>query len=164
MLVTDQHIYIGSIIIGAFSAIPSIFIFRGTFSAKQWKTAAGIITEASVKMSEGGFDLDSQTSSDKPMYYPYVEYSFEAKGRRQRGKNIGFTVTHTTNKKSVEKMVEKYYKGRKVTVYYNPRRPDQSVLDKSVPKLALISTAMIILCIEAFGIAGLLGFIPPILR
>ena len=163
MNITDQHIYIGIIAVGVLSAIASVFVFRGIFAAGSWRSADGLITESKLGMSTDGRLLNDAVSHDSPMYFPDVEYIFTVAGRKLLGKDIAFQATHTSNKKSVQRLLMKYGKGRRVKVYYHPRRPDQCVLDRAVPTLPLISTLVLILGTVGFGVFGLLGFVPPII-
>lgn len=54
------------------------------------------------------------------MYWPVVEFEYEAGGRRLEGDRISFATSRTSEKATAEKRLRFYPEGKRVKVFYNP--------------------------------------------
>lgn len=65
------------------------------------------------------------------MYSPDVQYNYVIDGRSYKGSNVAFGSggVSSSNSSSAYGVVNKYNKGHKVNVYYNPNEPHNSVLE-----------------------------------
>src|SRR2546421_5146392 len=68
------------------------------------------------------------------LYRPVLLYEYEVAGKRFRGSRIAQSPGLDRGvPEFAEKVVERYRSGSAVAVRYNPRRPDESVLEPRVP-------------------------------
>src|SRR5512139_1592876 len=102
--------------------------------ARSWPQTSGkIVTSVAevreVKVSdddrEDGFRLESRNFAN-------VTYEYSVNGRKLSCNRISIGEDHG-NFQVAEKLA-KYPAGSVVTVYYNPRHPDQAVLERDLPK------------------------------
>ncbi|MDX1995285.1 MAG: DUF3592 domain-containing protein [bacterium] len=65
-------------------------------------------------------------------YYPQVVYEYMVDGKRYEADRMapGLTLTQGSRAR-IEQQIQAYPPGKTVTVYYNPRRPSQAVLEMS---------------------------------
>ncbi len=115
----------------------------------KWKQTTGEITR-----SEVGLYLPEEGETLKR---PVIRWTYEVDGKRYEGEspNVGITW--------VQEVVDKYPVGQRVTVRYNPDRPEQSTvegLDDAVhgPAKAIFLVLLIVLSAIAF-IVWLLGML-----
>lgn len=122
-------------IIVVLSICGSLFIFDAIFlgfilytrrkvaQAANWPSTLGTVTNSRIQMrsnSEGG-----STS------YPLVEYAYQVMGQPHQGSkvmpgpDIGGSGAH--------KVVARYPAGAQVMVYFNPDKPSESLLERSMP-------------------------------
>ena len=62
------------------------------------------------------------------MYWPAVEFEYEASGRRMRGDRISFGSSKTSDRAKVRKRLRFYQEGKSVKVFYNPDDPSEAWL------------------------------------
>ncbi len=91
-----------------------------------WSSTTGIITVASI-VRESQRDADSDISIS---YTPHVNYSYEALGQKLTGKRIAYKNMISTTQKYAQTAIDAYPVGKTVTVYYDPRNPSDSVLER----------------------------------
>ena len=82
--------------------------------ALSWPTTKGLITSSKI-----------ETASSEIGAMPDVIYSYTVEGIKYTGRNISFTKGHTKPKK----VIMQYPEGSEVNVYYNPSKPEDSVLE-----------------------------------
>lgn len=93
----------------------------------------GKIVGSSVeeRYSEGGV-APGDLSVGGYVYKPQVIYEYEVGGRQYRGTR--FNVSESARlKKWAEEIVNKYPVDAKITVFFNPEKPERSVLTKWLP-------------------------------
>lgn len=130
------------------------FIVRGfsnirlALYTKTWQYALGTITRS--ELSE---DLDSE---GEKLYKFVIEYSYTLDGTEYKGKTIfigdGF---YTNDKSKVDEYLKKFVVFQRVSVYYNPKKPKMSVLEKGLNKYILRGFFIGILCI----LIAIIGYI-----
>jgi len=96
---------------------------RRVEASLSWFPASGVITAATLKKHyrKGGVD-----------YEPTVEYTYTIMGTPYPGKRLCFGTLRLNQKKAWEKL-GLYPKNGKVIVYYNPDKPNESVLEREAP-------------------------------
>jgi hypothetical protein len=69
-----------------------------------------------------------------------VEYDFAVNGQAFKGRRINYEITASPTREAAQKEVDRFPIGRQVTVFYNPEKPGEAVLEKKVvtSKLGLI--------------------------
>ncbi len=97
-----------------------------------WLTTEGYISQSKVNTSQ---DSDGGT-----VYKPVVKFSYEARRRKLSSNQVYFGGTRmsTSDRSYSRKIVEKYPKGKTVTVFYHPRKPKQAVLEAGITKRSFI--------------------------
>ena len=123
-------------------------ILQNAKASTSWPTAQGQIIKSEVTRSRDGEGHDS--------YSPEVTYTYLAKKRAYKSYAIKFGENSYDNKSMSEKIAAAYPVGKKVSVYYNPEDPDNSVLEQGVTIGSYIVLGIGVLFV-AIGL-----FVPPI--
>ncbi|MHA2227298.1 MAG: DUF3592 domain-containing protein [Candidatus Hodarchaeales archaeon] len=133
-----------------FFLIISLYIINKTFkhlktikdqsSSRSWSTTEGTITSWSIK--EGKLDEDYDTI----VYVPVIEYSYFVLDKQYRSEHIRlFKQPSYFSELEAKKMIDtRYPVGKKVPVYYNPKKPDQTVLEPGIKDSGGESNEMIV--------------------
>lgn len=109
-----------------------IKLIRNMAQAKQsehWLTTTGKIISS---------DLDAQTNTDDEgfsttTYIAKILFAYEISGVPYQGDCIDFDYgMRTSNLRIQQAIIERYPEGSSVTVYYDPEKPDQAVLERKV--------------------------------
>jgi hypothetical protein len=107
-------------------------LFRNLAQAKQsehWLTTSGKVVSS---------ELDSQANTDDEGYSPttYIArvcFAYEISGVSYQGDCINFNYgMRTSNLRIQQSIVEQYPEGSTVTVYYDPEKPNEAVLERKV--------------------------------
>jgi hypothetical protein len=93
-----------------------------------WPSTAGQISEASVRQNSST-DEDGHVNFT---YSPVVEYDFTVNGQAFKGRRINYGVTASPSREAAQKEVDRFPVGMQVTVFYNPEKPGEAVLEKKV--------------------------------
>jgi Protein of unknown function (DUF3592) len=83
----------------------------------------GVIVSSRLEQGEEWHDGNKLV-----MYWPLVEFEYEAAGRMMRSDRISFGSSKTSNRSVVEKRVRFYQEGRNMKVFYNPDDPSEAWL------------------------------------
>lgn len=110
-------------------------------ASQTWSTAQGTVIQSWVRKSNST-DSDGSVSSS---YHPEIHYSYQIMGVDYQGNKIAFGPKVGGNRSGAEKMVEKYPTGANVTVYYQPDKPANAVLERSISKISLVMGIVFIL-------------------
>jgi uncharacterized integral membrane protein len=98
--------------------------FRTSRASRDWPSVEGQVTEATV---ETKIDRDEDGASTR--YSPRIIYTYSVSGQQYTSDRvvIGARQWHTSQTRAEAKLV--YRPGQQVTVYYNPGKPSQAVLE-----------------------------------
>jgi hypothetical protein len=91
-----------------------------------------------------------------------VRYDYSVGGEKYTGKNLNLFPNTIFGKENVEEIFEKYHEGQYVTVYTNPNRPKQSIIetDFGVQRNYFLGWSIINILIGVFLVAVLVtGFL-----
>ena len=94
---------------------------------QSWPTTSGLIIESSVRSttnSSGRLGVDV-------VYFPQVSYSYTIAGREYLGGNV-YRGKSPDDQQSAQAVVKRYRAGSRVSVFYDPQAPHQSVLEPQV--------------------------------
>jgi hypothetical protein len=91
--------------------------------AQDWPTTDGVITYSAV---------DSHSSHDGNLYAPNVQYTYTVNGVKYSSNGIIFGTISTSDGGYANEMVNRYYVGKTVTVYYNPENPSDALLEPGI--------------------------------
>jgi hypothetical protein len=126
-------------------------------TSQNWPGTQGTVTVSAVRESSSTND-DGYTST---YYYPKVEYEYTVMGQPYTGKNISFGgATGYGNPLQVEPKLASYPVGAHVTVYYNPEKPSEAVLERKaggskfmmIVGIVLLVISLCIACVMLVGI------------
>lgn len=112
--------------------IAAAFWFSYNYNKKKnaavanWSNTSGIITLATI-VRQTERDPDSVMSIS---FTPHVTYSFEALGQKLTGNRIAYKTLVSKTQKHAQTVIETYPVGKTVTVYYDPKNPSDSVLER----------------------------------
>jgi Protein of unknown function (DUF3592) len=103
-------------------------------AAREWPAAAGkvVVSKAEVRKvkvidgdREEGHRFEERNFAD-------IVYEYSVAGRKLRNNRV--SIGEDLGNFQVAETIAKYPVGAVVTVYYNPRHPDQAVLERDLPK------------------------------
>jgi hypothetical protein len=63
-----------------------------------------------------------------------VEYDYAVNSQPYKGRRINYGITATQSKAAAQKEADRFTPGMQVTVYYNPEKPGEAVLEKKEVK------------------------------
>jgi hypothetical protein len=89
-----------------------------------WPTAAGVVTSSEVDHSTDAEGGDS--------YSPEVDYQYQVDGQTITNNQIKFGENSYSSRRKAEEIAANYPLGQQVTVYYEPERPTNAVLEPGV--------------------------------
>jgi len=118
------------IIVIAFTAIGAYLLYRGFRDRSQgaamqeWPYTTGVIRESTVRQIAG----EGEEGWD---HVPYVRYSYKVGGETYTGSSLTTGLMNTgAGEDTARQFVEDYPIGSTVTVWYNPKDPRQSAIEK----------------------------------
>lgn len=113
-------------------AFGGVFFYFGLRSRRQasaagnWPSAAGQVTAVSIHTQTNY----SSEGAPSVSYQPVVEYDYTVIGTPYHGSRVAFGAD-SFGRRQAEGVLAKYPPGTSVTVYYNPDKPEEAVLEKS---------------------------------
>jgi hypothetical protein len=143
---------------GAIILAITVSALREVAAMKRWPVANGRIVSSKVeeyRESVGGGDY-SGNRVRMILYRPVVLYEYEIVGKRFQGNRI--TQSPGLNRgvpDFAEKIVQRYASGTPVEVRYNPKRPEESVLEPRLPGSWVLA---LVIAIGLFALAANLYF------
>ncbi len=96
--------------------------------SQRWPVTGGIVYQSDV---EKHTQVDPEVLPSTP-FEPVVQYRYTVDGRHYSGKRIFFG-TVSTSLSAAREITSHYLPGMGIPVYYNPRNPAQSVLERRAP-------------------------------
>lgn len=95
-----------------------------------WPSTTGTIHSSTVRRNSST-DEDGHTSYT---FSPIVEYDYLVNGQAYKGKTIHYGITPSPSMATAQKEVDRFAPGMQVTVFYNPEKPNEAVLEKKEVK------------------------------
>jgi hypothetical protein len=119
-------------------------------AAGRFRATLGTVTASEVVVDPG--DSDSG-----PTYAPRITYRYTVDDRNYTSSRYAYGMVSHSGHKNVQRLVADHPPGKAVTVYYDPRRPGESVLDLAVPA----QNWLLVLFLQPFVLVGLgmLGYL-----
>ncbi len=147
----------GSIFILALIGLGLFLVIQGTRSRRkageslQWPSVSGVIVETQVREAR---NTDDDGNIDVS-YYPRVDYTYEVGGQTYRSHLIAFgAIKPVKNAAQVQKGLERYPMGGPVTVYYNPEKPSEAVLERAPAHTQALLVIGVICLVLALCLGG----------
>lgn len=102
-------------------------------ASQSWPSTSGQITRSEVKRSSSTDDDGHTTYS----YYPSVEYTYQVSGQAYSSKRMVFgALKGYSNPAKAEADLQAYPLGEQITVYYDPEKPSEAVLERKAGALS----------------------------
>ena len=97
--------------------------------SQAWPSTLGQVTDSHVKRSEST-DADGDTTTN---YSAQVAYTYQVGGQDYSSQKVtfGFTPSYS-NQSKAQGEADRYPVGKQVTVYYDPSKPSDAVLERQV--------------------------------
>lgn len=105
------------IVLGLSSGIYLLWALIRQHASKRWPTTTGEILESNLEEDSDGWG-------------PYVRYAYAVKGTNDR---LYFYLSNRSSEQDAKKHLSPYPIGKAVTIYYNPQKPEEAVLDRRMP-------------------------------
>jgi hypothetical protein len=112
---------------------------RLSAKTKHWKKTQGRITHC-------------EWTTQGRHIWPKIEYIYDVDGQELRGEHLFLDTLHNTPESQYARQVaykaaSAYKQQTEISVYYNPEKPEQAVLDTTIPKKLTIILIFITLLI-----------------
>lgn len=93
-------------------------------ASRDWPSVAGTVLRSKIEKTRSttGTGAGKRTVTK---YSPYVQYTYRVDGRSYRSSRIAYGQLE----KPASRTVDRYAEGKRVKVYYNPEKPERSVLE-----------------------------------
>jgi len=115
------------LVLGIYLVVFSLRSKKKAEESQNWPNTPGTVTLAEVKRSVNR-DEDGNESYD---YFPKVGYTYQVGGETLTGNRLSFGgILAQKNPASVQKILERYPVGGQVTVYFDPNKPSEAVLER----------------------------------
>ena len=160
-------------IIGFLLLFPAVILFAGIYKyiqvsqAARWPSAQGVVIASGTEAREvksGGVDQDDTELRT----FALIVYEFTVGSRKYQGSRV--SIGEDLGNFEVAETLAKYPKGKAVTVYYNPAKPSQAVLERDLPpwiwKVLIIIVAVLVGLIFGgwYGFSKLGGLMATLVR
>jgi preprotein translocase subunit YajC len=120
-----------------------------------WHEIGGTIIKSGVAMGESVFGGDDEQGQSQPMYSPEISYTYQVEDMLYTSDRVSFAGKSSYSKaEKAELIAAKYPDGSKVTVFYNPAKPEEAVLERSAKGSAVLLIAGIV-----FLVVGLISLV-----
>jgi hypothetical protein len=105
-------------------------------NAKSWRSVPGVVVESHVEArkskASGGNVVRLDGEGTETKNFANVVYEYELFGKKLRSNRV--SIGEDAGNFEIEETLARYPVGTRVTVYYNPRRPREAVLERDAPK------------------------------
>ena len=133
MSANSMHLMFGALITVLCGGLGLLLLFDYVVSnlvagaSRFWPSVQGQIVSSQITHSTSTSHGHSSTT-----YEPKVQYTYTVNGTAYQGHNIGFGVTVSGPRDEAEQALKPYPVGAACTVYYGPKNPAVSVLERKV--------------------------------
>lgn len=121
------------IICGIAFIIFGISFFKKSIASENWYQAEGIIVSSNVRTN--------YEENHGKTYSADIEYQYNVGDVSYNSEEVSLGDYSSSNKNHFQKIVDKYYIGKVVIVYYNPEKPSEAVLE---PGLTIVPYIVIL--------------------
>jgi len=134
MVTPIKLFYYFFIIFGGVLVIFGIYYSIISNEASEWPSVDGTIGSTSIRTHYSTmYNATPNTNTSTKTYYPEITYSWLIDGQSYEGKRYGFGYSHPdySEKSEAKKAAKNYRTGQVIEVFYNPKNPEQAVIDRS---------------------------------
>lgn len=148
--------FLAFLVVGILLVVGNVRARKRADASQTWPSTAGRILLSEVRISQ---TRDDDGNLQAPSFYPYVEYDYILNGQAYKSHKLGFGghEMFTTHEAAAGKLVS-YPVGANVQLFFNPQKPDDSVLERVAPKAKTgLVVGIIFIALAACG--GLIGIV-----
>ena len=129
-------------LLGAIMALAGVRLTLLAWSMRRWPAAQGEVR------SSDALRFQSVGAGQGARYRPEILYAFSVGGKEYTGVRRTLLAWQTSGSQSAEEVVARYPVGKKVTVYYDPRNPRESILirESALPSAILVTALGLVFC------------------
>ena len=135
-------------ITGVFAGFVAHAIYKSYDARKRFVSTHGKVLASKVKTHPG--DSDSG-----PTYEPLIKYSYVVDGREYTSMRYAYGTFSTDNRSNASEIVKDHPPGRKITVWYDPRKPTEAAISIETPSMYYF----LLLFLQPFILVGLGGIV-----
>jgi hypothetical protein len=117
-------------LLGLCFVLRTLLARRKANASQNWPTAQGDILSTDMKTIKTRTTSSRGRRRTSYSYKPIIQYKYRVLGQEYSGDRIIFGGT-TFNRTRAEELLAAYGRGTTVTVYYNPKKPSEAMLDTS---------------------------------
>lgn len=141
-------------LIPAFILFAAILKYVEVLKARHWSSVNGriIVSTSEQRRVKKGVDDDADTETRN---FAKIVYEYTIASRRYQSSRV--SIGEDTGDIEVAETIAKYPKGKEVTVYYNPSKRSESVLERDMPPFVVKGIALIVLGLVALIVGGVVG-------
>ena len=132
---------------GVFVGFVADAIYKSYDAQKRFVSTQGEVIAAKVKTNS---DSDGDDT-----YEPLIKYSYVVDGRDYTSMRYAYGTFSTDNRGNASQIVKDHPPGRKITVWYDPRKPSEAALSIETPSMYYF----LLLFLQPFILVGIGGII-----
>ena len=147
--------FLAFLVVGILLVAGNVRARKRADASQTWPSTTGRILLSEIRISQ---TRDDDGNLQAPSFYPYVEYDYILNGQVYKSHKLGFGghEMFTTHELAAAKLAP-YPVGANVQLFFNPQKPDDSVLERVAPKSkAGLVVGIIMLALGASGGSGIL--------
>lgn len=132
------------LLLGVIFSLYSTKTLLSVITSLSWPSVTGIVTHSSIDKKIYTEHDDNRSSYSKSTYLhreayaPVISYEYIINGKIFSNTNLDFSGVYTADIVQVERKLNQYPVGSSVSVYYHPKEPEVSVLERNIKKDSII--------------------------
>lgn len=130
------------ILMSAYMVVGVLLTYLKLSQVQAWQTTPGVIVQSKIAK-------DIETSNY--VYRNDIAYEYQVGGQRLRGDKVTPFFLNTDQSGRSAKVAQRYPVGREVKVYYNPAKPQDSLLEPTGLRWVGVLVAAVSLAAMLFG-------------
>lgn len=117
--------------------------FRATlFTLRTWEVATATVEEAHLEIRDVRDSLSARGGrGPREVYRPKITYRYRFEGSEYTSDRYSLVDLATNDERAQRAKLSEFPVGRSITVYVNPKSPDEAVIDKNETKGVAIMAA-----------------------
>ena len=127
-------VYLWPLVMVGVVVVAAVYKYMQVTQAARWPETTGkVVVSTSEQRKVGTFDDTREGGKGEEVRnFAKIVYEYEVSGQKLRASRV--SIGEDMGNFMVEETIARYPVGAVVTVYYNPRRPKEAVLERELPK------------------------------
>lgn len=126
------------VLIGVLAVVFGYGHTRDAKASESWPSVQGVVVESFEDVQTSTHSSGSGRSSTMTSYVPIVKYTYAVDDENYTNDLITFASKNTANRDYANQVLSKYPKEAEVNIYYNPQKPESSVLEPGAHSSSVI--------------------------